>query len=123
MKQDLQSTLDSFKELEKDWDSYGADPIGIGALLAAKVVGTTLSRLMVIEPQPFPTANGGVSLETHLNGCTFTLSFNSDGTFDSFFVEDVSGEFYEFESSEKDGAEMIIGPVPQSVEGTGSNPV
>lgn len=69
MTKDMFKILDSFTELEENWDSYGAHPISPKAIAKARFIMETL-------PWPVPTVNGGVALEWDADS---TLEIDADG--------------------------------------------
>ncbi len=70
-KDELLKKLDSFLELKKDWDSYGADPVNPETILFAKTL---------IEHFPKEhdwdvvlTSSSGVHIEAHDHGKTILV--------------------------------------------------
>ncbi len=51
--------LDSFKELENDWNGYGAEPFNEEHIEKVKF----LVSLLKIQPEIYPTARNSIQLE------------------------------------------------------------
>jgi hypothetical protein len=84
---DWRETLEEFKTLEKGWDSYGGEPIGEKAIEAAGAILSSIVNITIFPPQPVPTADGGISLEWHVEGKEFSLNLDAGGRLESIFCE------------------------------------
>ncbi len=79
--------IDSFADLETDWDSYGAPPITEGSREAAKLALDILDGTKV---QVVPTCSGGVQIEWHNENGDLELEIMPDGeTIDGLVVRRV----------------------------------
>lgn len=67
----LRETIDSFAELEENWNSYGAPVIELPAIVAAKQIVSGWCAV--------PTVAGGVQLEVHVPGCDIEIDIGPDG--------------------------------------------
>jgi hypothetical protein len=65
-------TFEELRELQANWDSYGASPIDPACIKSAQLF---LERINIV-----PCCDGGVSLEWHTHGYDLELSFVPDGT-------------------------------------------
>lgn len=74
-------TLDSFADLKKNWDSYGADPIDQDLLEAVKVFADALYSG---QGTFVPMRNGGIQCEVHKDGYDIEIEFTKldDGSDD-----------------------------------------
>ncbi|MBL4753190.1 MAG: hypothetical protein JKY52_06300 [Flavobacteriales bacterium] len=92
----LKEKIDSFRELERNWDSYDADPISAICIEEANRVNRFLSGLglwqLGIPIHVFPMRDGGIQfeidhpdhsfeIEVHPNGLTELFSYDGDGEF------------------------------------------
>ena len=70
-----ESRLNALKELGKNWDSYGADPINPQAIERAR----KLLEVTQAEPLIIPTRDGGVALAWHEEDITLTIYADACG--------------------------------------------
>jgi hypothetical protein len=71
-KQQALERLQTFRGLNRDWDSYGAEPIEPRCIEKAK-------ELIVVLPAgywPIPKVDGGVALERHVDGFDITIEID-----------------------------------------------
>lgn len=73
------SRVDRIRNLEPDWDSYGAVPITEAALATADAIERNLTFV--------PVADGGFQLELHSGGINVELCFDPNGEFEGVYVE------------------------------------
>jgi hypothetical protein len=67
--------LESLKSLEKDWDSYGADPVDRDALFVTEAfLEAIVDGLVSIVPM----SSGGVQVEVHANNVDVEIEFEVD---------------------------------------------
>lgn len=109
MSESIESKLSELAKLERNWDSYGADPIGEGAIQAVRIVASVLETLTVIPPQIMPTVNGGLAIEYSRGKMEFSIEFDSDGVFEDIFAaNDITKEYYESSGSVAQSAEASV---------------
>ena len=61
---EAEETINSFRELDKNWDSYKAKPIDPDAIELAKIIVKYVIDFLVEFPFAiFPTADGGISIQ------------------------------------------------------------
>ena len=70
-----ESRLNALKELGKNWDSYGADPMDPKAIEKAR----KLLEVIQTEPLIIPTRDGGVALAWHEEDITLTIYADACG--------------------------------------------
>ena len=70
-----ESRLNALKELGKNWDSYGADPINPQSIERAR----KLLEVIQTEPLIVPTRDGGVALAWHEEDITLTIYADACG--------------------------------------------
>ena len=92
-----------FKNLEENWDSYGARTISQKEIDAAILALLDTSG---IPPQVVPTIGGGVQLEWHEFGCDIEIEFDADGRAEIWVAKIINEKRdkpkpYVFKSSEK----------------------
>jgi len=75
----LSDRLESFADLEKNWNSYNAGPIDRRAIDASKAFVEHLNAC--------PTVNGGVQLEGRLGDHYLEIEIAEDGTVKSFCID------------------------------------
>lgn len=68
-------TLDGFRELAADWDSYGASVIDRRVIEVAR---TFLAAVVDGSAQVVPTRDGGVQVEVHRDGFDIEVEFDHD---------------------------------------------
>ena len=61
--------LDSFKELKKDWNGYGAEPFNEEHIEKVKF----LVSLLKIQPDIYPTARNSIQLEFGYNELEYEI--------------------------------------------------
>ena len=71
---------------EKNWDSYGAEPVTNASLEQADLLLNWLKHIGAQDPRPVPTVDGGVQLEWHTGGLDVELEINPDGKTCQFVV-------------------------------------
>jgi hypothetical protein len=65
--------VEAIRNLERDWDSYGANPPTVKALEIA-------TMLISHPPWVVPCNDGGIQLEWHESGVDFEIVIQADGT-------------------------------------------
>lgn len=82
---DFNAKIDSFRELEQNWDSYDADPVGPKAIERAKWLLAKISKEAYFV---CPTRCGGIQIDwgTHSE---LEVEINSDGQLANMYVETV----------------------------------
>jgi hypothetical protein len=81
----MNKKLKNLQKLEKNWDSYGAEPIHEFALAEADTLFKCFKALGVKEPQAVPTNEGGVQLEWHEGGYDLEIVISSEGKVNDVF--------------------------------------
>jgi hypothetical protein len=89
--------LDEFAGLDRDWDSYGADPISGTAIkvargmliLSADHIGRSFDP--AIRPHVAPLADGGVQIEWRAGERALDVEIQADGTLGYLYVERFDG--------------------------------
>lgn len=61
----LEEKLEELRKLEKNWDSYGGEPIAESVLKTVGWIIPLFNNVMKADFAIVPTSNGGVSLEWH----------------------------------------------------------
>jgi hypothetical protein len=101
--------LDEVAGLDRDWDSYGADPISSTAvkvargilILSADHVGRSFEP--AIRPHVAPLADGGIQIEWSTGKRAIEVEIQADGTLGYLYVERIDGtERYD----ERDGVSV-----------------
>ena len=87
----LERKLNSFRALQKNWDSYGAYPIDEGALENAMQFLNSALFSGLEKPQIAPISSGGVHIEWESDGKALELEFVSL-TEVHYFYSDSTGE-------------------------------
>lgn len=83
--QEVREKIDHLKTLEKDWDSYGGDPITLEAL-------TNIEPLVKLEPYfVSPTPDGGLGLEWQHPTWHLEVGVEPDGSYGYLFVPRENG--------------------------------
>jgi hypothetical protein len=59
---DAEGALDRISNLERGWDSYGAEPPGANAISASKEILRELAGALILPSTIVPSAEGGVSI-------------------------------------------------------------
>ena len=59
---DAKGALDGISNMERDWDSYGAEPPGANAIRASKEILDELAGALILPSTIVPSAEGGVSI-------------------------------------------------------------
>jgi hypothetical protein len=59
---DAKEALERISNLERDWDSYGAEPPGASAIRATKEILEDLAAALILPTTIVPSAEGGVSI-------------------------------------------------------------
>lgn len=59
---DAEGILEGISNMEKDWDSYGAEPPGANAIRASKEILEELAGALILPSTIVPSAEGGVSI-------------------------------------------------------------
>jgi hypothetical protein len=59
---DAEAVLDQISNMERDWDSYGAEPPGANAVRASKEILEELAGALILPSTIVPSAEGGVSI-------------------------------------------------------------
>jgi hypothetical protein len=59
---DAEGALDRISGMERDWDSYGAEPPGANAIRASKEILQELAGALILPSTIVPSAEGGVSI-------------------------------------------------------------
>lgn len=72
-------TIKAFKELKRNWDSYGAEPIGEKAIHEAQLIFNSLSALQIPKPVISPTTKGGIRFQWDNDNQVFSFELNSHG--------------------------------------------
>ena len=67
--------LDTFFDLKRDWNSYGAEPIRTKCIAIAAILSTQV-RFDLTDIVPLP--NGGVQLEWKADGVEIECEINPD---------------------------------------------
>ena len=89
---DLLAKVSELGELEKGWDSYGAQPVD--PQCAQATVKLLLQLLNRHTPQPsiVPTTRGGIQLEWHRAGADLEIEIESPTKFHVFFGDQRTGK-------------------------------
>jgi hypothetical protein len=101
--EELYRKLDSLKELEHDWDSYGADPISVDAIESAKAALKEIFERTGFVPDyvvPCPDSGvqfeyhradkmGGTEIEIENNGVDYSLFLPNEKEFEKITLDDV----------------------------------
>ena len=87
--------LQELSQLEKNWDSYGADTITTIAIDVATIILETLEAMSFPIPWIIPTADGGISFEWHKANAEFSLSINELGDLESVFIASKGDDYFE----------------------------
>lgn len=72
---DYNETLDSFKELAPDWDSYGARSIDGDAIEATRIL---TKAIQTGTASIVPLASGGCQIEVHKSGWDIEIEVDAD---------------------------------------------
>jgi hypothetical protein len=59
---DAEGALDRISSMERDWDSYGAEPPGANAIRASKEILQELAGALILPSAIVPSAEGGISI-------------------------------------------------------------
>lgn len=59
---DAEGALDRISNMERDWDSYGAEPPSADAIHASKKILEELAGALILPSTIVPSAEGGVSI-------------------------------------------------------------
>jgi hypothetical protein len=59
---DAERALDRISNMERDWDSYGAEPPSADAVRASKEILEELAGALILPSTIVPSAEGGVSI-------------------------------------------------------------
>jgi hypothetical protein len=64
MIEDLKIQVESFSELQENWDSYGADEVSVPSIMTAHRVLDTLPKFINVNTiSVFPMRDGGVQID------------------------------------------------------------
>ena len=91
------SSLRDLLSLPENWDSYGARPVAISAVVNSFHLLVRLSGIGMPAPRMVPTASGGVQLEWQVNGLELELALEPDGQMLAVFEDVVRNESWERE--------------------------
>lgn len=70
-------TLEQFKDLPENWDSYGARPVEADCIIKALEVLREVTCWDTLAPYVFPTPAGGVQFEWHTRGIDLEIEIAS----------------------------------------------
>src|SRR5579859_6089713 len=59
---DAEGALDRISDMERNWDSYGAEPPGANAIRASKEILEEIAGALILPSTIVPSAEGGVSI-------------------------------------------------------------
>ena len=87
---DAQGALDRISDMERNWDSYGAEPPGANAIRASKEILEELAGALILPSTIVPSAEGGVSIyfiaghrtvyvESYNQGSQALVMYDQDG--------------------------------------------
>lgn len=88
---DAEAALDRISKMERDWDSYGAEPPDANAVRASKEILEELAGSLILPSTIVPSAEGGVSIyfmtghrtvyiESYNQGSQTLVMYDQDGT-------------------------------------------
>jgi hypothetical protein len=77
---DAEGALDRISRLQTDWDSYGAEPPGAGAIQASREILTELAGDLILPSAIVPSASGGVSIYCMTGPRTAYIEVYDEGT-------------------------------------------
>ncbi len=80
----MPNTWEDLENLEEDWDSYKANPITPEAIK----MGKRIEQLLLRPIQFFPTADGGVSFEWHVDKDGMEIYIEPNGNVDIYISEE-----------------------------------
>lgn len=95
----MAETLASFLALTPGWDSYGARPVAQSVVSVAVQMLAQLLEPGVPVPNLFPTPDGGVQAEWHINQIDLEIEFISPGRLYLTFGDLRTGEAWDGELS------------------------
>jgi myo-inositol-hexaphosphate 3-phosphohydrolase len=87
---DAEGALDRISNMERNWDSYGAEPPGGSAIRAAKEILAEFAGALILPSTIVPSAEGGVSIyfmtghrtayvESYNQGCQTLVMYDQNG--------------------------------------------
>jgi hypothetical protein len=77
---DAEGALDRISNMERDWDSYGAQPPGASAIRASKEILRELASALILPSTIVPSAEGGVSIYFITGNRTIYLESYNQGS-------------------------------------------
>lgn len=94
------------KQLQPNWNSYGAEPVHPLAIQRAEQVLRTLADV-TREPFVGPASRGGVAIEWHTDEVDIELVVGADGSFEAALEDRVSGLDWEGPASAEEVAKAL----------------
>lgn len=74
------ATIEGFRALKANWDSYGGLPIACDAIEWARLYAGRLAEMSGLpEPSVVPTTGGEVGIEWHVDGWDCELTIRANG--------------------------------------------
>lgn len=78
--------MDEIRRLEKNWDSYDADPIDPTVIAYAVELFAQIATAAIPIPAVVPSSRGGVQFEWHVGDLDFEIWTYQRGVFSGFFA-------------------------------------
>jgi len=85
----VDTQLSRLRQLQPDWDSYGAPPVDAAVLLRVRAFLTDVLSANLPAPYVVPTAKGGITLEWHRGERELIVELVPEqSAMDAFFADD-----------------------------------